>query len=165
MADIRSWLSTSTPTTKPPKVEQNLFAETARLATPKIRREQKTLAIAQRTRALFNVITRPPLLYNPSLGINLPFAANDSAKLSTFEKISKGLKELACSDPCLVSVDGLLDGIFAARNAIEHLYDDCCAMEDRKHSESNEATLSVLDFFLTRSKFSYRSDLFYCLFS
>ncbi|KAM7541663.1 hypothetical protein Aperf_G00000032161 [Anoplocephala perfoliata] len=107
-------------------------------------------SVAQRTRALFNIISRPPLLCAPSFGIKLPFDSKDKQKDSGLEKASNELKELACADPCLLSVDGLLDTLFVARNAIEYIYDDYEARQSKNHDDTFDATLSVLDFFLNR---------------
>ncbi|VDD76980.1 unnamed protein product [Mesocestoides corti] len=157
MADHSSWLNTSTPVAhnvplkSHEKVENVCFSENISAVTPRPKREPQTaLPIAQRTRALFNIITRPPLLHTPSLGINLPFESSTGVKTSDFDKISKELKELACSDPCFVSIDGLLDGVLIVRNAIEQLYDDCVALQENKPSDRMVSTINVLDFFLNR---------------
>lgn len=121
-------------------------------------------SVAQRTRALFNIISRPPLLCAPSFGIKLPFESKDKQKNSGLEKASNELKELACADPCLLSIDGLLDALFVARNAIEYIYEDYEARQLKSHCDSLDATLNVLDFFLNRRKPLHILP-FYCIFS
>ncbi|BHF59824.1 hypothetical protein SprV_0100278500 [Sparganum proliferum] len=124
------------------------------LNTPDIRLHdsQKKMYVAQRTRAIFNIIARPPLLHSPSFGIELPFTPKDSKVImNELEKASDELRDLACSDACFLSIDGLIDGIFVARNAIEYLYDECSAAHEGSDKDDvKTATLSVLDYFLGR---------------
>ncbi|EUB59122.1 Citron Rho-interacting kinase [Echinococcus granulosus] len=155
MADNSSLLSTSTPVHARVVIKTqpnfNSFSSLIQNDTPKAKVEsQPDLSVAQRTRALFNIISRPPLLCAPSFGIELPFESVTKAKSADLEKASKELKDLACADLCLLSVDGLLDGLYVARNAVEHLYDECETLQAKEHSDSMAATLNVLDFFLNR---------------
>ncbi|VDK21686.1 unnamed protein product [Taenia asiatica] len=157
MARNSSWLSTSTPVPahiaakNQPKLSSVCFGNLTQNDTPKAKVEpQLDLPVAQRTRALFNIIARPPLLCTPSFGIELPFESITKARNTDLEKASKELKDLACADLCLLSVDGLLDGMFIARNAIEHLYTECEALQLKESSDSVTATLNVLEFFLNR---------------
>ncbi|VDK71353.1 unnamed protein product [Dibothriocephalus latus] len=122
------------------------------LNTPdfKLNDSQKKMYVAQRTRAIFNIIARPPLLHSPSFGIELPFTPKGS-KANELAKANGEIRDLACSDACFLSIDGLLDGIFVARNAIEYLYDECSsAHEGSDKDDVKTATLSVLDYFLGR---------------
>ncbi|KAL5112642.1 Citron rho-interacting kinase [Taenia crassiceps] len=157
MAGTSSWLSTSTPVAthiaakNQSKFNSLCFDDHTRNDTPKVKVEsQPDLSVAQRTRALFNIISRPPLLCTPSFGIELPFESINKARNTDLEKVSKELKDLACADLCLLSLDGLLDGMVIARNAIEHLYDECETSQTKEQSDSVTATLNVLDFFLNR---------------
>ncbi|VDL63092.1 unnamed protein product [Hymenolepis diminuta] len=147
-------LITSTPLRimKPPnKIADKTIAGTEIKSFVKAKSDSKVeFSVAQRTRALFNVISRPPLLCAPSFGIKLPFESNGRGKTSGLEKASKELMDLALADPCLLSVDGLLDVMFVARNAIEYIYDEYETRQIKCHSESLDSTLNVLDFFLNR---------------
>uniref|UniRef100_A0A0V0JBD3 Citron Rho-interacting kinase n=1 Tax=Schistocephalus solidus TaxID=70667 RepID=A0A0V0JBD3_SCHSO len=118
----------------------------------KLHASQEKMYVAQRTRAIFNIIARPPLLHSPSFGIELPFTPKDSkAIISELEKANDELRDLACSDACFLSIDGLLDGIFVARSAIEYLYEECSAAHEVSDKDDvKTATLSVLDYFLGR---------------
>ncbi|VDO09070.1 unnamed protein product [Rodentolepis nana] len=145
---------TSTPLRimKPPnKGADKTITGTEIKAIGKARQDFKAeFSVAQRTRALFNIISRPPLLCAPSFGIKLPFESNDKLKTSGLEKASKELRDLALADPCLLSVDGLLDVVFIARNAIEYIYDEYETRQIKCGSETLDSTLNVLDFFLNR---------------
>ena len=118
---------------------------------------QPDLSLAHRTRALFNVISRPPLLCAPSYGIKLPFDDENKTKAPGLEKASDELKDLVCSDPCLLSLDGLLDGLYVIRNVMEYVFDECEKKQSLKGDEPLAATLNVLDFFLSRSRFRQSS--------
>ncbi len=112
------------------------------------------LGMAQRTRTLYNLLTRPPLLCCPSLGIRLPFNPKGGTSVKALEKASSELKELSLADPCLLSVDGLLDTFFACRNAIAHLWEEYekeVALSE-KEDDTVVATMNVLDLNLTRSE-------------
>nr|CDS29503.1 citron Rho interacting kinase [Hymenolepis microstoma] len=145
---------TSTPlrVMKPPsKAVDKTITGTEIKSIGKARQDFKAeFSVAQRTRALFNIISRPPLLCAPSFGIKLPFESNDKLKTSGLEKASKELRDLALADPCLLSMDGLLDAMFVARNAIEYIYDEYETRQIKCGSETLDSTLNVLDFFLNR---------------
>lgn len=157
MADNSSWLSTSTPVPahiaakNHPKLNIVCAGNLAQNDIPKAKVEpQPDLSVAQRTRALFNIISRPPLLCTPSFGIELPFESITQVRNTDLEKASKELKDLACADLCLLSVDGLLDVMFIVRNAVEHLCVECETLHAKENSDSVTATLNVLELFLNR---------------
>ncbi|VDM32525.1 unnamed protein product [Hydatigera taeniaeformis] len=157
MADDSLWASTSTPVPahipakSQPKLQSACPDGLARSETPKAKVEsQPDLSVAQRTRALFNIISRPPLLCSPSFGIELPFESNVKFKNTDLDDANNELKDLAFGDLCLLSIDGLLDCMYVARNTVEHLYDECEALQAKERCDKLAATLNVLDFFLSR---------------
>ena len=158
MAD-NSWVPTSTPLPESKSYQKSnrvAFDCSFQVESPKSRDEsQSDFSLAHRTRALFNVISRPPLLCAPSYGIKLPFSGDNKSKAAGLDRASDELKELACSDSCLLSLDGLLDGLYIIRNVVEHVYEDCEKKQLANSNATMAATLNVLDFFLTRGILNY----------
>lgn len=110
-----------------------------------------------RTSRLFELLTRPALLFTPSLGIRLPFSLVGSGheKHSQPHLSMRKRGQPIDPDPCLLSIDGLLDCLFATSNLVDQIYHDC-KENDEEQAETpgyeQSPTLLAAGFFRKRIK-------------
>ncbi|OON23575.1 kinase domain protein [Opisthorchis viverrini] len=112
---------------------------------------------SQRTSKLFELLTRPALLFTPSRGIRLPFALkkSDGDGARSHRLSIRKRNQPIDPDPCLLSLDGLLDCLYAMSNLVDQVYYDCKENEDDQtetHSYDHSPTLLAANFFRKRVK-------------
>ncbi|CAH8466683.1 unnamed protein product [Heterobilharzia americana] len=107
---------------------------------------------SKRASYLFDLLTRPPLLFSPSMGISLSFEKGSKSVLWTLptQKRNRPIDP----DPCLLSVDGLLDCLFVTNSLVDQIYHDCMDNADDRTAEEYEHSPTVLaaKFFRRRVK-------------
>ncbi|KAF5399563.1 Citron Rho-interacting kinase [Paragonimus heterotremus] len=115
---------------------------------------KRTVWTSQRTSRLFELLTRPALLFTPSLGIRLPFSCVDNKRSIPNLRLSMRKRNQPIDpDPCLLSVDGLLDCLFAMGNLVDQVYYDCKeSEEDQGETDGYDRSSTILaaDFFRKR---------------
>ncbi|KAA3676740.1 citron Rho-interacting kinase [Paragonimus westermani] len=115
---------------------------------------KRTVWTSQRTSRLFELLTRPALLFTPSLGIRLPFSCVDNKRpVPNFRLSMRKRNQPIDPDPCLLSVDGLLDCLFAMGNLVDQVYYDCKeSEEDQGETDGYDRSSTILaaDFFRKR---------------
>ncbi|VDP71986.1 unnamed protein product [Echinostoma caproni] len=137
---------------KPSKsVRHSLGHVTLRTGTP-----QRLVWTTQRTSRLFDLLTRPALLFTPSLGIRLVFDhfAQDSSERRSGRLSIKKRNLPIDPDPCLLSVDGLVDCLFAIGNLVDQVYYDCVdgASPDQDDDFERSPTILAASYFRKRLK-------------
>ncbi|TPP58392.1 Citron Rho-interacting kinase [Fasciola gigantica] len=117
---------------------------------------QRLLWTTQRTSRLFDLLTRPALLFTPSLGIRLPFdpPTHDSVERRS-SRLSMKKRNLPIDpDPCLLSVDGLIDCLYAIGNLVDQVYYDCAdgVAPDQDEDFERSPTMLAANYFRKRLK-------------
>lgn len=118
---------------------------------------QRILWTTQRTSRLFDLLTRPALLFAPSLGIRLPFnpPVHESAERRPC-RLSIRKRNLPMDpDPCLLSVDGLIDCLYAIGNLVDQVYYDCAdgVAPDQDDDFDRSPTMLAANYFRKRCEF------------
>ncbi|CAL8101931.1 unnamed protein product [Calicophoron daubneyi] len=112
---------------------------------------------SQRTSMLFELLTRPALLFSPSMGIRLPFyqSPRGSPGRQSVRLAMKERNRPIDPDPCLLSIDGLLDCLFATSSLVDQVYYDCCNSSnnvDEGDDYDKSPTVVAANFFRRRVK-------------
>ncbi|CAH8454470.1 unnamed protein product [Schistosoma turkestanicum] len=107
---------------------------------------------SQRASYLFDLLTRPPLLFSPSMGISLSFGKGSQ---NGFQILPPNKRNRPIDpDPCLLSIDGLLDCLFVTNSLVDQIYHDCMDNPDNRGTDEYEHSPTVLaaKFFRRRVK-------------
>ncbi|CAH8562796.1 unnamed protein product [Dicrocoelium dendriticum] len=112
---------------------------------------------SHRTSRLFELLTRPALLFTPSLGIRSTFSLLGSGheRHNHLRLSMRKRGQPFDPDPCLLSVDGLLDCLFATSNLVDQIYHDCKENEEDQTEAAGyeqSPTLLAAGFFRKRIK-------------
>lgn len=107
----------------------------------------------KRAKCLFDMLVRPPLLFHPSLGIYLPFLNYEShggiIHTLPLNKRSRPIDP----DPCLFSIDGLLDCFTVTSLLVDQAYQEALdEMDNDKQCDHNPVIIAA-NYFKRRSKF------------
>ncbi|KAG5448548.1 Citron Rho-interacting kinase [Clonorchis sinensis] len=148
-----------------PSVTNNVATRSASRPSQSLRHSLGRLSLrgravwtSQRTSKLFELLTRPALLFTPSRGIRLPFALtkSDGDCIARSHRLSiRKRNQPIDPDPCLLSLDGLLDCLYAMSNLVDQVYYDCKENEDDQtetNSYDHSPTLLAANFFRKRVK-------------
>ncbi|CAH8474779.1 unnamed protein product [Schistosoma guineensis] len=107
---------------------------------------------SQRASYLFDLLTRPPLLFSPSMGISLSFekGSQNNYQILPANKRNRPIDP----DPCLLSIDGLLDCLFVTNSLVDQIYHDCMDNPENRGTDEYEHSPTVLaaKFFRRRVK-------------
>ncbi|CAH8446419.1 unnamed protein product [Schistosoma rodhaini] len=107
---------------------------------------------SQRASYLFDLLTRPPLLFSPSMGISLSFekGSQNDYHILPANKRNRPIDP----DPCLLSIDGLLDCLFVTNSLVDQIYHDCMDNPENRGTDEYEHSPTVLaaKFFRRRVK-------------
>ncbi|KAH8850610.1 Citron Rho-interacting kinase [Schistosoma japonicum] len=107
---------------------------------------------SQRASYLFDLLIRPPLLFSPSMGISLSLKkeSQNEFQILPVDKRNRPVDP----DPCLLSIDGLLDCLFVTNSLVDQIYHDCMDNPDNRATDEYEQSPTVLaaKFFRRRVK-------------
>nr|CAH8820813.1 unnamed protein product [Trichobilharzia regenti] len=108
---------------------------------------------SKRASYLFDLLTRPPLLFSPSMGISLSFKKDSQRSGLQLLPLNKRNRPIN-PDPCLLSIDGLLDCLFVTNSLVDQIYHDCMENADDRGSDEYEQSPTILaaKFFRRRVK-------------